>query len=136
MTDCTVPCALVVDDHPFIIIEATGILEKAGFRCHEAMSGEEAIALMQEHHGSVTLLFSDVDLGSGMDGFGLARHVAEHWPHIEIVIASGHVIPDKGDMPGRATFISKPFGEHSVMEHLAKTMPDGKKPEPLKRAVT
>jgi CheY-like chemotaxis protein len=131
----TVPYALVVDDDALILMSACDILEEAGFRCHEAMSGEEAVALLEHQHESVTLLFSDVDLGpEGMNGFALARHVAEHWPAIEIVIASGHVLPQSNEMPEKATFIAKPFNERVVHEHLAAKLPDGKKPEPLKRA--
>lgn len=126
--------ALVVDDDAFILMQACDILEKAGFRCHEAMNGEEAVSLLETHHEAVTLLFSDVDLGSGMNGFAVARHVDRHWPHIELVIASGHVLPGDGEMPERATFIAKPFSERTVIDHLAEKLPDGKKPEPLKHS--
>ena len=131
----TDPFALVVDDDAFILMEACDILEKAGFRCHQAMDYREAVEVLERHHAAVTLLFSDVDLGGGENGFAVARHVDEHWPHIVIVIASGHVLPNCGDMPARATFIPKPFSQRIVHEHLAKTLPDDKKPEPLKRAI-
>ena len=128
------PYALVVEDDALILMQACDILDHAGFRCHEAMDGGDAIALLEQCHEEVILLFSDVDLGPGISGFELARHVDRHWPHIEIVIASGHVLPADNEMPDRATFISKPFSEHVVVEHLAGKLPDGKKPEPLKRA--
>lgn len=135
MSPSTDPYALVVDDDAFILMEASDILDRAGFRCYDAMDGEEAVKLLEQRFEGVTLLFSDVDLGSGMTGFELARHVDEHWPHIEIVIASGHVLPEEGQMPAKATFISKPFSGRVVVEHLAEKLPDGKKPEPLKRAI-
>ncbi|MBB3346055.1 response regulator [Sphingomonas sp. BK069] len=135
MTPSTEPYALVVDDDAFILMQARDILENAGFRCHDALEGEEAVRLLEQRFQDVTLLFSDVDLGSGMTGFELARHVDYHWPHIEIVIASGHVLPEKDDMPEKASFIPKPFSERIVLEHLADKLPDGKKPEPLKRYV-
>ena len=69
------------------------------------------------------------------NGFALARHVAEPWPWIEIVIASGHVKPAPNDMPEKASFISKPFSTDTVHSHLRKQLPDGKKPPPLKNAV-
>jgi len=130
-----VPFALVVDDDPMIRMHACDILADAGFRCHEAETGEDALELLADHHESVTLLFSDVELGEGINGFVVARHVDENWPHIEIVIASGRVKPDDGDMPAKATFIAKPFSEQLVHEHLREKLPDGKKPEPLKREV-
>lgn len=38
-------------------------------------------------------------------------------------------------MPERATFISKRFDADIVHSHLAKTLPESKKPAPLKKAV-
>lgn len=131
----TDPYALVVDDDAFILMQARDILENAGFRCHDALDGDEAVRLLEQRFQEVTLLFSDVDLGAGMTGFELARHVDQHWPNIEIVIASGHVLPEKNDLPGKASFIPKPFSERVVLDHLAEKLPDGKKPLKLKRAV-
>ena len=135
MSLSTVPYALVVDDDPLIMMDTTSILEDAGFRFHEAMTGDEAKLILQHHGESIILLFSDVDMPGDTNGFALARHTAEHWPAIEIVIASGHVMPQAGEMPEKATFISKPFNKHMVHEHLRKMLPDNKLPEPLKNAV-
>lgn len=135
MSVSTDPYALVVDDDALILLDLCHIVEDAGFRVHEARDGGEAVKLLHRHGESVTLLFSDVEMPGDLDGFGLARHVDEHWPHIEIVIASGNVRPGAADMPDKATFIPKPFSRQTVLSHLAEKLPDGKKPEPLKRAV-
>ena len=130
----TAPFALVVDDDPIILMDAKGILEDAGFRAHEAATGDQAIELLNTVAGQVTLLFSDVEMPGTTDGFALARHVAEHWPWIEIVIASGRLKPADGDMPEKASFIDKPFDSDMVHGHLREKLPDGKQPEPLKTA--
>lgn len=134
MTQSTEPYALVVDDDPIILMDACGILEDAGFRFFEAHNGDEAKALLAESAESVILLFSDVEMPGDTDGFALARYVTEHWPWIEIVIASGRIRPGPDELPAKATFISKPFNHDMVHNHLRKTLPDGKKPEPLKNA--
>lgn len=135
MQTSTVPYALAVDDDPLILMDVTGILEDAGFRTYEADDGDAAVRMLPDYAGNIALLFSDVDMPGNVDGFALARHVAEHYPWIEIVIASGRVIPEIGDMPAKATFLSKPFTASMVHNHLRKTLPDGKKPDPLKTAV-
>lgn len=135
MATSTTPYALVVDDNALILMHACDILEQAGFRFYEAGDGDEAKALLEEKAEHIVLLFSDVEMPGSFDGFGLARHVAEEWPHIEIVIASGQIVPKEGDMPAKATFIPKPFNHDMVLGHLREKLPDGKKPEPLKRAV-
>jgi CheY-like chemotaxis protein len=133
MAYSTVPYAILVEDNPLIMMGTSVILKEAGFRVYEAFDGDEAIALLQEKWQSTILLFSDVDMPGSVNGFGLARHVDEHWPRIEIVIASGHAGPKFGDMPERATFIAKPFTQRMVYQHLQKILPDDKKPEPLKK---
>lgn len=131
----TVPYALVVDDDAIILMDACGILEEAGFRFYEAGTGDAAKLLLDEHNENIVLLFCDVEMPGTLDGFGLARHVAEHWPWIEIVISSGRMKPAPGDMPDKATFISKPFNAQMVHQHLREKLPDNKKPEPLKNPV-
>jgi CheY-like chemotaxis protein len=135
MTLSTVPFAIVVEDDPIILMGTTSILEDAGFRVHESFDGDEAVLLLEKHWESTVLLFSDVDMPGSMNGFALARHVAEHWPLIDIVIASGHMLPNQGDMPEKATFITKPFSQRTILTHLNQILPDDKKPEPLKTAV-
>ncbi|MBB3694834.1 response regulator [Sphingomonas sp. BK580] len=135
MESSTIPFALVVDDDPIILMDASGILEDAGFRTHEANDGDAAILMLPEYAHTITLLFSDVDMPGDTDGFALARHVAELYPWIEIVIASGRVKPEDGDLPDKATFLSKPFSTPMVHQHLRAILPDGKKPEPLRNAV-
>ena len=135
MTTSTVPYALAVDDDPLILMDVTTILEDAGFRTYEADDGDAAIAMLPEYAHTITLLFSDVDMPGDTNGFTLAHHVAENYPWIEIVIGSGHLQPKEGDLPEKATFVSKPFNAQMIHGHLRETLPDGKLPDPLKTAV-
>jgi CheY-like chemotaxis protein len=130
----TAPYALVVDDDPLILMDAREILQEAGFRCHDSDTGAEAIKLLETHAEDVILVFSDVEMPGDVDGFALARHECEHWPWIEIVIASGRIKPQSGDMPDKATFIRKPFNARLVHDHLREHLPDKKKPEALEQA--
>lgn len=129
------PYAIAVDDDPMILLNVTGILEDAGFRTYDADTGDAVLTMLPACADNVILLFSDVDMPGETNGFALARHVAERYPWIEIVIASGRVTPELGDMPDKATFIAKPFTAGMVHAHLRRTLPDGKKPAPLKAAV-
>ncbi|GJD46670.1 Sensor histidine kinase RcsC [Methylobacterium cerastii] len=127
------PFALVVDDDALILMEAADILKDAGFVVLEAMNVAQAIKVLDEHHGKVHLLFTDVQMPGQGDGFELARRTAELWPHIAIVVASGDIRPAHGDLPAGATFIPKPFSPSVVRHHIRKTMPSEKHPEALKK---
>ena len=127
------PCALVVDDDALILMDATSILEDAGFEVLEAMNVTQAMTVLCEHHDRVDLLFTDVQMPGDGDGFDLARRTAEKWPHIAIVVASGHVKPGDDDLPEGATFIDKPFSSNLIRHHVRITMPAEKHPGPLRK---
>lgn len=128
MTVSSAPYALVVDDDPLILMNTASILQNAGFQALEAMDGDEALDLLTKHRHNIVLLFTDVDMPGTMNGFALARHVSATRPEIEIVMASGHVHPKDGEMPGKATFLFKPYSTYVVLSHLAQILPDNKKP--------
>ena len=92
----------------------------------------EAIKLLDQYAGSIVLLFTDVEMPGGPDGFELAQTTARRWPDISIVVASGGVKPGPDDLPEGAVFLNKPFSAQMVHDHLDKILPDGRKPEPLK----
>lgn len=126
------PYALVVDDDDLIRMTAIDILEDAGFRTFEASDGDKAMVLLAEHHASIVLLFTDVQMPGSRNGFAVARETAGQWPHIAIVVASGQARPGPGDMPEGARFVSKPFSGEMITAHLKEILPDGQKPEPLR----
>ena len=126
------PYALVVDDDGMIRMDALDILEEAGFRTFEASDGDAAMVILAEHHASIVLLFTDVQMPGPRNGFAVARETARRWPHIAIVVASGQVHPGPDDMPTGARFIGKPFTAGMVHDHVKEILPDGQKPEPLR----
>lgn len=137
MSDEHMPFALVVDDDALIRMDATDILEKARFRVLEAANPEEALSLLEQRGDSIQLLFTDVQMPSSkLDGFYLARQCAASWPDVGIIVASGMLEPQADDLPPNAVFVRKPFSADVVYDHLQRLLPDGKKPEPLKRRAT
>lgn len=134
MSDEYTPYALVADDDALIRMHAADILSAAGFRVHEAGGVEEAMAILRSSAEGIQLLFTDVQMPPGqLNGFHLARECAKNWPHIGILVASGMLEPKEFDMPAGARFVKKPFSDTVVFDHLAEILPDGKKPEQLKR---
>ena len=137
MSDEHTPFALVVDDDALIRMDATDILEEAGFRVLEAANPEGALSLLEQRGDSIQLLFTDVQMPpSKLDGFYLARQCAATWPDVGIIVASGMLEPQADDLPPGAVFVRKPFSADVVYDHLQRLLPNGKKPEPLKQRAT
>ena len=125
------PIALLVDDDAILRMDIAEMLASAGFRTLEAEDGDAAMAVLEQRHRDVTLLFSDVEMPGSRDGFALAREVAVKWPAIAMVIASGRLVPGGTDLPKGAHFICKPFSADAVREHLREALPDHRKPAAL-----
>lgn len=111
------PIALVVDDEPLILMDTSDMISDEGYAVVEATTADEAYEFL-DRHSSLQLLFTDVQMPGDLDGFDLARAVADRWPHICVVIASGAAVPGPGDIPANATFISKPFTAELVHQLL------------------
>jgi CheY-like chemotaxis protein len=133
MTDDTAPHALVVDDDALIRTDAADIIEEASFRPLEAYDVDSAIVVLDTSADDIQLLFTDVQMPGSLDGFALARECAERWPYDKILVASGQAKPGQDDLPEGAVFIGKPFSSKVVHMRLVELLPDGQKPEPLKR---
>jgi CheY-like chemotaxis protein len=131
--DASARYALIVDDDGLIRMDIADILEDAGFLTFEACDGDTAIALLADKFEQVVLLVTDVQMPGTRNGFAVARETARCWPHISIVVASGHVQPGPDEMPEGAVFIGKPFTAGMVHDHLTEILPDGNKPEPLRQ---
>jgi len=104
---------LVVEDEMVLRLRAVDIVEDAGFTAVEAVSADEALAIL-ESRSDISLLFSDIQMPGSMDGLKLAHAVHERWPAIKIILVSGQVKPSDGDRPADSRFFGKPL----VIKHL------------------
>lgn len=125
------PIALVVDDDAILRLDVAELLANVDFDTLEAEDGDAALLALEQHHLDVSLLFSDVEMPGSRNGFALAREVAVKWPSISIVVASGRMHPDDGDLPDGAHFIGKPFSAEMVHDHLREILPESQRPRLL-----
>jgi CheY-like chemotaxis protein len=79
---------LVVDDEALTCLSVSDFHRERGYRVLEAVRAEQAQAIFGAGE-PIELLFSDIDLGSGMDGFMLAAWVRQNYPAVQIVLTSG-----------------------------------------------
>jgi CheY-like chemotaxis protein len=127
------PFALVVDDEPLILEDACEMLREAGFRPLDAGDVPGAISLLERYAGSIALVFTDVQMPGPKNGIDLAQETARRWPDIKILVASETYKLKDGDLPHGAVFVGKPFSAQVVYDRLQQLLPDGAKPEPLKK---
>ncbi|GJD56500.1 response regulator [Methylobacterium dankookense] len=112
------PVVLLVEDDGLLLMEASDTLSDAGFTVLEAPHADKALKVL-ENRDDVGILMTDVDMPQGsMDGFALARLVADRWPSIPVLIVSGMGTPGPDDMPDGARFIPKPYEPTTLVRTL------------------
>jgi CheY-like chemotaxis protein len=112
---------LVVEDEPFIRMDVADHLTAAGYEVLEASNADEAIALL-EHDDRVRLIFTDVDMPGSMDGLRLAAAVANRWPPVRIIVASGHRVVEITDIPDGSVFFSKPYRFPDIISSIRELL--------------
>jgi two-component system, response regulator PdtaR len=108
---------LLVEDEPLVRMFGADVLEEAGFEVLEAGDGDAALALL-EARPDVNVLFTDVKMPGSLDGLDLARLVHARRPDIKLLIASGHVRLDEGEIPDAGRFLAKPYGPDAIVREI------------------
>ncbi len=106
------PVVLLVEDEPFIRMATADALEEAGFEVVETVDAQAAQEVLLRRT-DIRVLFTDVRMPGPMDGLALASFVRSRWPHISVVITSGHLEPGSATMPEEAVFLAKPYGDQA-----------------------
>ncbi len=80
---------LLVEDEEAVRAFASRALASRGYTVHEAGTGTEALAVMEETGGAVDLVVSDVVMPE-MDGPSLLRELRKARPDLKIIFVSGY----------------------------------------------
>jgi diguanylate cyclase (GGDEF)-like protein/PAS domain S-box-containing protein len=105
------PVALIVDDDAMMRLLIRQTLERAGFACHEAGNGREALRLVGSYSPDIILL--DVVMPE-LDGYGACEQLrllpdASHVPVIMLTGLDDNDSIDRAYQAGATDFISKPI---------------------------
>ncbi|HEY2011310.1 MAG TPA: PAS domain S-box protein [Rhizomicrobium sp.] len=106
---------LAVDDDRLVLFNTTAMLEDLGHSVMEAVSGEEALELLREHH--FDLVITDQSMPR-MTGIQLWDAIRAQWPDLPVILATGYA-----EIPGgtqlNAPRLSKPFSERDLAKAVA-----------------
>jgi PAS domain S-box-containing protein len=79
---------LVVDDEDALLEVTAAQLRNLGYTVLAASSGEQALDILDQH-AEIDILFSDVVMPGGMDGFSLAEEAVKKMPDLSVQMTSG-----------------------------------------------
>jgi DNA-binding response OmpR family regulator len=113
------PKVLLVEDEPMLSELLTEALTDKGFAVHAAPNADGALRHLRSG-ADVDILFTDIDLGDGIDGAQLARIAREMRPRLPIIYASGRrSMGEFRTVPG-STFLPKPYTLNQVDATIAR----------------
>lgn len=115
---------LVVEDDPAVRERAAGMLARQGYDVLTAADGREAVDLLAQKRGGVSLVFTDVIMPE-MNAGAMARRLRELHPGLRILFTSGYTeqaIAPEGVIAGMVDFLPKPYGLESLAGKVRETL--------------
>jgi two-component system response regulator HydG len=107
---------LVVDDEAVVRESYLRTLSGVRYNVRAALSGREALRMMEAEHFDVILL--DLRMPE-MDGIEVLREIKKRWPECEVVIITGYPSIETAKEAvrlGAYNYLAKPVGPQEIME--------------------
>ena len=105
---------LVVEDEPLILDMISQELTEQGFAVLEAETGDAALSIIESGQ-TVDVLFTDMRLPGGLDGWQLAATAREAKPELSVIYATGYTVDREAAVPG-SVFLKKPYRPCAITE--------------------
>ena len=83
------PQVLVVEDERAVRTLICRVLDGDGWAVLQAGDGREALGVLDEHHGAIDLLITDIVM-PGISGPELVSRIAERLPNLPVIYTSGY----------------------------------------------
>ncbi|PWG64379.1 ATP-binding protein [Spiribacter halobius] len=114
---------LLVEDDALVREHTADVLQGLGYRVTSARDGREALGMLRGA-SDFDLLFSDVVMPGGLDGYALAEAVGRVRPGLPVLLTSGY--PDRvqahDDAGTSAHFLRKPYRRAELAAKLREVL--------------
>lgn len=117
---------VVVDDEPDVLSSVCEVLEDEGYLTGKALSGKEALALIEERLPDLVIL--DIWLPD-IDGITVLERIREIHPDLPVLIISGHGTIEtavKAVKLGAFDFLEKPLDLDKLLVKVEKAVEEGR----------
>ena len=115
---------LVVDDELDLLEMVETTLQQQGYTVITASDGNGALALLAQHP-EIDLLFSDVVMPGGLNGYELAEQACKLYPDLGVLLTSGYTemaIARNGQARFNANLLSKPYTLSELINRIHETL--------------
>ncbi len=111
---------LIVDDEIDLLRLAEQYLNDLGYHTRIAENAPQALRILAEDD-SINLLFSDVVMPGGMNGYELAKQTTQQKPQLKVLLTSGFTsktIAHNGLARFSSHLLSKPYRKAELAQHI------------------
>ncbi|MCW8933280.1 MAG: PAS domain-containing protein [Gammaproteobacteria bacterium] len=111
---------LVVDDEEGLRELARDTLEYLGYKVLISSNGKKALQVL-EANPHINLVFSDIVMPGGINGYELAEQVAEKYPQLKILLTSGYTqkaVARNGQARFAVNLLSKPYSRQELAKRI------------------
>jgi CheY-like chemotaxis protein len=111
---------LVVEDEALVRMDAAVFLREGGYFVREAANASDAINWLQSKP-VVDLIFTDINLGKGMNGVELAEWAMTHHPSIAVLVTTGGALIT-GLSPTLGPILAKPYTVVELLKRVRQAL--------------
>lgn len=111
---------LIVDDEEGLRELARDTLEDLGYKVLTSSNGKRALQVLEENP-EINLVFSDVVMPGGINGYELAEQMVEMYPHLKILLTSGYTqkaVARNGQARFTSNLLSKPYSRQELAKRI------------------
>lgn len=114
---------LLVEDAAALRKLGTTVLQAHGYEVVAAGNGPEALEILRRD-SEISLLFSDVVLPGGMDGFEIAREACRIRSDLKVLFTSGYALkmPPENDPLSKAPIVYKPYRRAQLLSKIDEVL--------------
>jgi CheY-like chemotaxis protein len=113
---------LFVEDDALVRMDMAEYLRECGYRVHGAADATEAMVALRAKF-AIDLVFTDINLGQGMNGVELARWILENRPGVKVIVTTGEAsIPDLPTAAG--ALLPKPYTGRDLVARIKEALQD------------
>jgi len=120
-------CILIVEDNDNVRKMAISRLEALGHEVIEAETPARALEIL-DNDARIELLFTDVVMPGGVNGFDLAHKATERRPALKVVFVSGYAPSLYSGEGLKQEFLQKPYSEEELVRALRAAFAEKEEP--------